>query len=102
MIHVQMYEYLCDLNRHYQQMLNALQQLATFYPSLRQGEFKLYELRLKELQASANVQFLESLLLNEVEHCDRYQQEILELGGQGLTEENAGIRKEIGEREREG
>jgi hypothetical protein len=78
-MNVHMYEYLFDLNQHYQKMIAVLEQLAEIYPNLKGAEFRLYRLRMRELQASTNIGLLETMLWNEIEHCDKVRQERFDL-----------------------
>jgi hypothetical protein len=61
-MNVRVYEYLCDLNQRYQQMLDTLQQLAVLSNHTKSENLALYELRLRELQSDSNAQVLEQLL----------------------------------------
>jgi hypothetical protein len=78
-MNIRLYEYLFDLNQHYQKMIAVLEQLAEIYPNLKGKEFSLYRSRLRELQASTNIGILETMLWNEIEHCDEVRKERLSL-----------------------
>jgi hypothetical protein len=74
-----MYEYLFDLNQNYQKMIAVLEQLAEIYPNLKGAEFRLYRLRMREAQALTNICLLETMLWDEIEHCDKVQKERFDL-----------------------
>jgi hypothetical protein len=78
-MNVHMYEYLFDLNQHYPKMIAVLEQLDEIYPNLKGAEFRLYRLRMRELQASTNIGLLKTMLWNEIEHCDKVRKERFDL-----------------------
>jgi hypothetical protein len=86
-MNVRMYEYLYDLNQHYQKMIGVLEQLAEIYPNLKGKEFSLYRLRLRELQACTNIGVLETLLWDEIEQSDLMRKNRLDLEQQNQEKE---------------
>jgi hypothetical protein len=78
-MNVHMYEYLFDLNQHYQKMIGVLEQLAEIYPNLKGEEFRLCRLRLRELQSCTNIGVLETLLWDEIEQFDEVRKARLDL-----------------------
>jgi hypothetical protein len=78
-MNIHVYEYLFDLNEHYQKMIAVLEQLAEIYPNLKGEEFRLHRSRLRELQASTNIGLLETLLWDEIQQYEEVRKERLTL-----------------------